>query len=249
MKHKRLRNLSLILLVLTLLLLNVVVAQEIHFNSSFCEDEDFGYSLLGDDFYVLCEENFVDQYYDGYEEFLIEQGENITTAVVKEAPENELVVDTTPESLFELLVLEQQGIEPSVNYTEFDYDLAVDTPEIIDNTTQSSSNDKTLDAKNNQDNSIVEKNDEFVNESFDSSIVRYLLFLGLGLFVLLIIYIIIHSLAKTHEEKQQLAVAYSYVSLLRRKRYSDFQIKEYFLEKGYTEEFINKVLKTQDRNP
>ena len=238
---------------LILFLLQTVPVQAA-FNESFCQDPQRGYELLGSDFYVLCEENFVDEQYEGYEKYLEQTGERpLPLQEATSYPDKE-PLNLEPDSLLDYYTLLSLGINES--------EIVFDQEEFLQNTSSvqepenTPTEQPTLPANQSLPNSQPDHTDVGSpslsvgeNKTPSNSLESYLLYVGIGIFILLIMYVAIHILLKKHERQQQVSVAYSYVVLLRRKRYTDDQIRHYFMEKGYEEEFINEVLKTQDSKP
>ena len=265
---KKMWILSLVLFLLVIIPL--VTSQNFTFNESFCENEEAGFDMMGYDFYMLCEHNFVDEYYLGYGQFVNLTGDDVNPIRKASAVPNIKPLSLEPKTLQEYFILVELETNTSkinldrlviINYSNpnqtaipdlniLDDDLILDGenktgPLVVKNSTnpripENTNQDDLLDLETGQSSPVDRSN---------LNIQNYLLYLGVGLFVLLILYIGIHILAKKHSEKQEIAVAYSYVVLLRKQNYSDQQIKRFFMQKGYEEAFINKVLKTQDSNP
>jgi hypothetical protein len=273
---KQIKKLSLLLILIILFssLISLALAEEYVFDENFCDNEIYGYELLGNDFYLLCEEPFEDQYYDsfeeygGYEAFMASIGKEVPEYEAEAEVESEPVI-LDPNNPFDAYIMWDLGINEiddveedyfSETQTE-DYELDITSPNNIETIPEEILlTEDVVDSINTNQDEIIEvdsvtkpERTYFQNNvldpildregSDDSNLMNYLMYLGIGLILLLGIYIVLHSLAKKHEEKKQILVAYSYISLLKQKNYTDTQIKQYFMEKGYEEDFINKVLK------
>lgn len=263
-------NIIIIFCLIIILLMKPVFSQELSFNESFCDDEIKGFNLLGPDFYLLCEDNFVDEYYQGYAAFEKSKGETVKPTIPL-PPSVRKPINLEPKNLYQLFLLEKLGYNKSqiiidkdifnktFNKTTLEKNNSLENESALVNQSEENQSKnlvnntkeilKTPKTTNQNDLVNLETSQSNTDNQKDSSIQEYFLYLAVGLFILLILYIGIHTLAKIHSEKKEIALARSYVTLLQKQNYTNKQIKQFFIQKGYEESFINKVLKTQDFNP
>ena len=276
MKEKNLvKTFVLLFLLIVFFQSNLVFAGA--FNNSICENESLGTYLLGDDYYIICESNFVEDYYAG--------------TSINGTVQNPLVeykeISRFPQSPTDYFILEELGIKPlavrpdvleEINTKIKNFTVLESKKQInqnIDNNSQNTFSQEKNKSKNlsnnhfllnesrenssdfnqnkqNKDSSFFLKDDDEESGSRTSSsygLKNYFLYVATGLFILFIIYIVIHLFSISKTKTQQIEMLRKYVETLRQHNLSDIKIKNYIKNKGYEEDLIAKVFKTLDKKP
>ncbi len=127
-----------------------MLATEINFNGSICGDEGLGYYILGDDYYLLCEQNFVNSFYTNQTE-----GDVNNIIYTEYVPPNKY-----PQTIFDVFLLREMNVSPEAIRTDLvneinnkitNYTKLLDEQEGVEVNYLKENNSNDLDQTNNED--------------------------------------------------------------------------------------------------
>lgn len=126
---------------------------------------------------------------------------------------------------------------------------AVDTAVLVVNESASNKNNISLEEKNNTNldfqTEIVVISDEPRNEERNIPSNNWILFasiFGIILILIVVVLVIAHKLAILRDEKKQIISLSPYINNLRKRGYTENQLEDLLIKRGYDSAFINKLL-------